>query len=124
VHSRYAHYLDAARAALLARYDYGDAQMLASGYAWPIVEMHMRYMAPFEPDQPVRIRATIVEWEHRLGIDYLVSSMRTGKRLHRASSVQVALEIATGRMCWASPSVLREKLGIAAPLHPAPGEES
>lgn len=111
-HGHYAQYLEAARVALLAKFDCGDAQMQASGYVWPIIEMRMKYMAPLEFDQPVRIRATIVEWEHRLKIDYLISCLHTGRRLHKASSVQVALDMASRRMCWVSPPVLWEKLGV------------
>lgn len=115
-HGPCAHYLDAARHALLAKFDYGEAQMQASGFAWPIVEMRMKYVAPLERGLPVRIRATIVEWEHRLKIDYLIFCAHTGRRLHRASSIQVAMDRTSGRMCWVCPPVLWDRLGVSAPL--------
>ena len=31
------------RCALLDRIDYNYAQMKASGYAWPVIDMHIRY---------------------------------------------------------------------------------
>lgn len=112
-HGNYVKYLEIARCALLAKFDYDYPQMLASGYAWPIVDMRMKYVAPIEYGQPVRIRATIVEWESRLKIDYLVTCARSGRRLHRASTIQVALEIASHSMCWVCPPVLWQRLGVA-----------
>jgi acyl-CoA thioester hydrolase len=61
----------------------------------------------------LKLRAEIVEWENRLKIEYLISAAATGKRLTRATTTQVAVEIATGEMCFASPPVLFEKLGVA-----------
>jgi acyl-CoA thioester hydrolase len=45
-------------------------------------------------------------------IAYLISDAATGRRLTRASTVQVAVEVATGEMCFVSPPVLFEKLGV------------
>ena len=58
------------------------------------------------------VRAEIVEWENRLKIDYLITDAQTGKRLNRASTTQVAVDMASGEMCFVSPPVLFEKLGL------------
>jgi acyl-CoA thioester hydrolase len=58
------------------------------------------------------VRATIVEWQNRLKIDYLISDAESGRRLTRASTVQVAVELSNGEMCFASPPILLQKLGI------------
>ena len=57
----------------------------------------------------------VVEWENRLKIDYLITDAATGKRLNRGSTTQVAVDIATGEMCFASPDVLFDKLGVPRP---------
>jgi len=113
-HGNYVKYLELARCALLAQFDYDYPKMLESGWAWPIVDLRMKYIAPIEYGQPVRIRATIVEWENRLKIDYLITDARTGQRLNKASTIQVAVEMATKTMCWVCPPVLLEKLGRSA----------
>jgi acyl-CoA thioester hydrolase len=59
------------------------------------------------------LRAEIVEWEHRLKIDYLISDAASGRRVTRASTTQVAVEIATREMCFVSPPVLLERMGVA-----------
>lgn len=111
-HGNYAKYLEIARCALLGKFNYDYPQMRDSGYAWPIVDMHMKYIGPLQYGQPVRIRATVVEWENRLKINYLITCARTGRRLHKASTIQVALDVATQTMCWVCPPVLWERLGV------------
>jgi acyl-CoA thioester hydrolase len=111
-HGNYVKYLEIARCALLDKIDYNYGQMQASGYAWPVIDMHLRYVAPATFGQRLKLRADIVEWESRLKIDYLITDAASGRRLHRASTTQVAVEIATRAMCFASPPVLFEKLGV------------
>ncbi|WP_198120459.1 acyl-CoA thioesterase [Massilia rhizosphaerae] len=114
-HGNYVKYLEVARCALLDAIGYNYAEMKASGYMWPIVDMNLRYAAPATFGQRLRLRAEIVEWENRLRIDYLVSDAGTGRRLNRASTTQVAVDIASGEMCFVSPPVLFQKLGVQAP---------
>jgi acyl-CoA thioester hydrolase len=114
-HGNYVKYLEVARCALLDKIDYNYEQMRASGYAWPIIDMHLRYAGPAAFGQRLLLRAEIVEWENRLRIDYLVSDAASGKRLNRATTTQVAVDIASGEMCFISPAILFEKLGITTP---------
>jgi acyl-CoA thioester hydrolase len=113
-HGHYVKYLEIARGALLDSIDYNYAQMKASGYFWPVIDLRLRYIAPAVFRQRLRLRAEIVEWENRLKIDYLISDAASGRRLSRASTAQVAVEIATGEMCFVSPRVLWEKLGVVS----------
>jgi acyl-CoA thioester hydrolase len=114
-HGNYARYLEVARCALLDRIDYNYPQMKASGYMWPIIEMQLRYVAVASFSQRLRVRADIVEWENGLRIDYLISDAASGKRINRATTTQVAVDIATREMCFVSPPVLFEKLGVRNP---------
>ncbi|MET3132926.1 acyl-CoA thioester hydrolase [Oxalobacteraceae bacterium GrIS 1.11] len=114
-HGRYVKYLEVARCALLDQIGYNYVEMKASGYAWPVIDMHLRYVAPATFGQRLTVRAELVEWENRLKIEYLISDTGSGKRLNKASTVQVAVEIASGEMCFVSPPVLFEKLGVPAP---------
>lgn len=112
-HGNYARYLEIARCALLDSIDYNYVEMKESGYAWPIIDMHLRYIGPATFGQRLRLRAEIVEWENRLKINYLITDAATGKRVNRATTVQVAVDVSTGEMCFVSPPVLFEKLGIS-----------
>ena len=111
-HGNYVKYLEVARCALLDKISYNYIEMKNSGYAWPIIDMQLRYVGPAIFGQSLRLRAEIVEWENRLKINYLISDALTGKRINRASTTQVAVEIATGEMCFVSPPVLFQKLGV------------
>ncbi len=111
-HGRYVKYLEVARCALLDQIGYNYVQMKESGYAWPVIDMHLRYVGSATFGQKLRLRAEIVEWENRLKIEYLITDADTGKRLNRASTTQVAVDIASKEMCFVSPPVLFEKLGV------------
>ncbi|CUI03555.1 acyl-CoA thioesterase [Massilia antarctica] len=112
-HGNYVKYLEVARCALLDKIDYNYVQMKASGFAWPVIDMNLRYIGPAVFGQRLVLRAEIVEYENRLKIDYLISDLTSGKRLNRASTTQVAVDIASGEMCFMSPPVLFEKLGVS-----------
>ncbi|MGD9859484.1 MAG: acyl-CoA thioesterase [Marinobacterium sp.] len=111
-HGHYAKYLEIARCALLEQIDYNVPQMEASGYAWPVIDMRIRYAQPLRFQQKIRVEATLTEWENRLKIDYLIKDAASGKRLTKAYTVQVAVAIESGEMLYASPTVLLQKLGL------------
>lgn len=111
-HGNYVKYLEIARCALFDGIDYNYVQMKESGYAWPIVDMQIRYPGSATFGQILKIRAEIVEWENRLKVDYEIRDAASGRRLTRASTTQVAVDMAKREMCFVSPAVLMEKLGI------------
>lgn len=110
-HGHYLRYIELARCALLDRIDYNYPQMEASGYLWPVIDVRMKYIAPLRFGQTVRVRATLVEYQHRLKIDYLLYDPQSGKRTSKGYTVQVAVSKQSGEMCFASPQVLLDKLG-------------
>lgn len=112
-HGNYVKYLEVARCALLDKIGYNYNQMRDSGYAWPVIDINLRYIGSAVFGQRIKLRAEIVEYENRLKIDYLITDAANGKRLTRASTSQVAVSIATGEMCFVSPDVLFHKLGVS-----------
>ncbi|MCC6432443.1 MAG: acyl-CoA thioesterase [Gemmatimonadaceae bacterium] len=115
-HGNYARYFEQARCALLDSIGYNYPEMKASGYAWPVIDMHVRYLQPATFGQDVIVRAEIVEWEHRLRMQYLIRDASTSLRLTKGSTVQVAVSLESKLMCLQSPSILFEKLGVPEPL--------
>ena len=112
-HGHYVKYLELARCALLERFNYGYPQMRESGYAWPVVDMRLKYVRTASFGQKLRVRAEIVEWENRLRIEYLMRDAQTGAKVNRASSIQVAVDMNTREMCYVCPPVLWQRLGVA-----------
>jgi len=107
-HGHYVKYFEEARCALLDKLGHNYRQMRDAGYAWPIIDLQVRYIRGAEFGQRIRVRADLVEWENRLKINYLITDVATGERMTRGSSVQVAVEIATREMLLASPRVFVE----------------
>ena len=113
-HGHYLKYLELARCALLQRFDYDYPQMRESGYLWPIVDLRTKYVRSARFGQRLKIRAELVEWEFRLRIAYAITDADTGEVITRAETIQVAVDVGTGEMCYVSPRVLRERLGVAS----------
>lgn len=111
-HGNYVKYLEVVRCALFDKIDYNYAEMGASGFSWPVIDMQLRYINSAVFGQRLKLRADIVEWENRLKIDYLITDAESGARLTRASTTQVAINMASGEMCFVSPPVLLKKLGV------------
>ena len=108
-HGHYAKYLEIARGALLRTIDYNVAEMEASGYTWPVIEMNTRYAAPLHFQQKILVQADLVEIENRMKINYFIFDSNTGKRLTKAYTIQVAISIESGEMLFASPRILLSK---------------
>ncbi|QZA82536.1 acyl-CoA thioesterase [Deefgea piscis] len=111
-HGHYIKYFELARSALLRQFDYDYPGMRASGYAWPVIDLHVRYSRPARFEQALRVTASIVEWENRLKISYRIHDVASGQLLTKGDTTQVAVDLSSGEMCFVSPEILREKLGL------------
>jgi len=111
-HGNYVKYLEVARTALLAKFDYDYPRMRESGYAWPIVDMRLKYVRPAEFGQRLLVRSEIVEWENRLRISYRIRDAVSGRKLTEATTTQVAVDMRTREMLYVCPPVLWERLGV------------
>ena len=111
-HGHYVKYLEVARSALLAKFGYDYPRMRESGYAWPIVDMRLKYVRPAEFGQRLVVRCEIVEWENRLRIEYRIRDAASGRKLTQATTTQVAVDMRTREMLYVCPPVLWERLGV------------
>jgi acyl-CoA thioester hydrolase len=107
-HGHYIKYLEVARCALLDHIGHNYTHMLESGYGWPVIDIQLRYVRGAVFGQRLIVRASLVEWENRLKINYLISDAETGERMTRASSIQVAVAIESREMQLASPKVFTD----------------
>lgn len=103
-HGHYLRYLENARWALMNRLGYGLERMVESGFAWPIVELQAKYVSPARFGDRLRVRASLVEWEARLTLNYLLSRPVDGARIARARTVQVAVAARSGELQFALPA--------------------
>jgi len=109
-HGHYLKYLEIARTALIDEIDYGYEAMENSGYSWPIVDVHLRYVRPAKMGQWLRVHAELIEWENCMKIRYRVEGRDDAELLTKATSMQVAIDEKSKEMLFASPRVFIEKL--------------
>lgn len=104
-HGNYVKYMEQARCALLDLIGYNYHEMASSGFAWPVVDIHVKYVRPLMFNQRFRIRATLSDWENRIKIDYLIYNPETGQKITKGHSIQMAIDVSTGESLFATPKV-------------------
>ena len=103
-HGHYLKYLEDARWALMERIGYGLEAMKRSGYLWPIIDAHVRYVSPARCGDVLAITASLVEWHSRVAIHYLIADAAGKRRVARARTVQVAVDAASGELQFECPA--------------------
>jgi acyl-CoA thioester hydrolase len=109
-HGHYVKYLELARCRLLQAINYDYPQMRESGFFWPVVDLHLKYLRPARYGQRLHVTAEMVEYENRIKIEYVIRDVATRERLTTGYTLQVAVNAASGELQFASPRVLLEKL--------------
>ncbi|RHW75794.1 thioesterase family protein [Colwellia sp. RSH04] len=109
-HGNYPRYFEVARCQLLRLFNYDYLDMQESGYMWPIVDMRVKYVGSAKFTQVITVTATLVEYEHRIKINYLITDKVSGAKLTKGHTVQAAVSIATDELQLESPAILLEKL--------------
>lgn len=109
-HGNYVKYMERARCALLSKIRYDYLEMEKSGYAWPVVDIHVKYIRPLRFLQKARITATLTEYENCLKIKYRIIDIESGTLLTKAESMQMAVSLKTMESLFVSPVVFIEKI--------------
>jgi acyl-CoA thioester hydrolase len=108
-HGRYFKYFEVVRCTLLEELQYSYAEMIASGYVWPVVDTSVRYVRPLVLDQKFTVIAGLREWEMRMVVDYKILS-EDGTLHTRGRTVQVPIEMKTRELRLGSPDVFIRKV--------------
>lgn len=109
-HGNYPRYFEVARCQLLRLFNYDYLDMVASGYLWPIVDMRIKYVASAKFADLITVTASLVEYEHRIKINYLITDKKTGKKLTKGYTIQAAVHIESQALQLESPAILGQKL--------------
>lgn len=113
-HGHHLKYLENARWAVMNRIGFGLQAMAQSGYLWPIISVQMKYVRAARFGDRLRVQASLVEWESRLTLNYLITDCRDGARVGRAQTTQVAVDKETGVMQFTSPQCLLDCVRAAS----------
>ncbi|MEM6231444.1 acyl-CoA thioesterase [Shewanella scandinavica] len=109
-HGNYLRYFEIARCKLLDELGYNYRQMQASNYAWPIIDLQIKYVKASTFEQKITVRAELVEWENRLKINYQIRDVETGARITKGYTIQAAVNMSTQELCFVTPDVFRDKI--------------
>ena len=92
-HGNYVKYMEVARCALLTKLRYDYFAMEKSGFAWPVVDMHIKYLRPMVFMQKIRAEVTLEEYEVCLKLSYKFFDAENGELLTKAESMQMAVDM-------------------------------
>jgi len=109
-HGNYLNYFEIGRRSLLEKIGYGYLEMEKSGYAFPIIDISVKYVSSLRLGDRARIKAVLVEYENCLIIRYEIRNVKTGLVTTKGSSTQMAFDIRNNESCFVCPPVLIEKV--------------
>ncbi len=109
-HGNYIKYFEDARCRLLDQLDYNYQAMRDSGYGFPVVDVRVKYIRPATFNRRIRVIVTLEEYEVRLKLNYRILDVETSEVLTKGYSIQVAVALDSGEMCYALPPVFQQKL--------------
>lgn len=112
-HGSYPKYFEIARCKLLESIDFTYQKMEESGYFFPIIDMSIKYVKPLIFGQKFTITATIVEWENKLTIQYLIKDHISGEKITKATTSQAAVLMPGHITQFVSPKALIDKVNKA-----------
>ena len=87
--------------------------MEKAGYAWPVVEMNLKYIRPLRFMQKVRVEVSLVEYDVCMKLKYRFIDLETGKVITKAESTQMAVKISTKESMFSTPPDFVEKVKMA-----------
>jgi acyl-CoA thioester hydrolase len=109
-YGNYPRFIEQARAALFDKISFGYSEMAESGFLWPVVDLRIKYVRPINPAHSIRVVATLLEYENRLKVRYLITDAETNELLTKAHSIQVTVDRTTKELCFETPQVLVDKI--------------
>lgn len=109
-HGHYVKYFEQARCALLASLGFTYKDMAAAGFAFPVVSLKIKYMRPCVFGQKIAVKATLEPCENCLIVSYVITDEKTGQKLCKGETRQMAVLMATKETLYELPAVLLEKV--------------
>ncbi len=103
-HGHYVKYMEIARTAMLRKVGLDIPQLRSTGCGWVVAECHLKFIRPMFYGMKVRIETTLLEYETRVKIGYLMTNADTGERLNKAWTTHLAVNLETGELQYHLPS--------------------
>lgn len=105
-HGNYVKYLESARCALLDEIGYNYLKMKQDGYAYPVVKMQIKFIKPVFFNDLIEVEARLASASGFLKFDYVIKSVKTGEKISKASTSQMAVKLSDFSSCYELPDEL------------------
>ena len=109
-HGNYVKYLEVARCDMLSKLGYTYIDMKNDGYAYPVATMEMKYIKPCTFGQELKVVSIVEELEPALVIKYVIFDNKTGEKMFKAKTMQIAVDIKTRKTVYEAPENLKNKI--------------
>lgn len=111
-HGNYIKYLEVARCDMFDKIGYNYIDMKDDGLTYPLAKMDLKFINPATFNQDLKIVTVLEEIEPAIVIKYVISDLITGKKIFKAKSLQIRVNIANGQSEYLAPQRLKEKLNV------------
>ena len=112
-HGAYPKYFEIARGELLEKIGYTYADMEQNQFFFPVIDMQIKYIDSLFDGQYFCVETSLVEWENKLIIDYLIYDRDSGQRITKAQTTQVAVKMPEKIMQYTAPQCLLKAIESA-----------
>jgi len=109
-HGNYLNYFEVGRRMLLEKIGYSYFEMLETGFAFPVIEVSVKYIGGLRLRDQMRIKAILLEYENRLRIKYEIRNIKTGLLATKGVSTQMTYNMKTNESCFVCPQILIDKV--------------
>ncbi len=111
-HGNYIKYMEEARCAYLSTKDMTYTDMEKIGYAFPIVELKIKYIHPCIFGQKILIKIDLEPCTNFLFFKYKIQNAQTGQKLCEAQTKQMCVSIETKESFYEIPDLILKQLGL------------
>ena len=109
-HGNYINYFERARCALLDKIGYNYIQMEESGFLFPVTEVKCKYIKSLRFGDVCRAKATLVEWENMIKMNFELFNERTGELVTKGTVSQMCVRASDGESLFVCPSIFTDKV--------------
>lgn len=109
-HGNYINYFEKVRHVLLDKIGYNYTDMENSGYIFPVTEVKIKYMRSLRYGDICRAKATLVEYENLIKMNFELYNAETGEMTTKGSVSQMCIEMASGKTLFVCPKIFTDKV--------------
>ena len=99
-----------ARCDMLKVIGYNYLDMRNDGFAWPIVDVRVKFIKPAKFGQKLLIQCDLIEYENRLKIKYTALDAIDKSKLTEGYTTQLAVEISKQVASFVTPTKWQHKI--------------